>query len=1079
MIPIIASSFYEIYVHSIDFNFFLCFLIFLIFLKHTGFGTLGANVTLESLISTVPRVVLPNQNLLPVTVPAAASAIVSSGLVTSISLILQGGGTVTQDTPTVNFKFQVRDESGSTVVSTSNLIISGNLTINGTLFPLGSCGGTIDATTGVGSCGLFLPQTAFGSVSTGSFQIAAFYASALAARSAVGTLSLVRTPTYPTVTTSGIDVQMPLRSLYPGESFDAVFTARTGDVSLRRWVIPIYYDTARLQYVQVTSYAANLWSTYTINDATPGRIAFTTSGRANGVQVSETLGDSVSIMTVRFRVVSTLVAGTYDNSLSVGVFNPPSNVDAVIMIGEQSVDAYNLRTTGTIRDARGTLQQSFQMQVVSPSSPPAGVYASFTDGRGVLYNLAPLSGSTSSYALVVNTVSNFPAARGGPATDAVSTPTATCSVPAAFSSVYALSGCTVNLSPSASAGGAVTVSVTAQGVTVSAPFLVFYPSSVQTSLSDAMLSRVVDTRHPDYVPFCSAPQYQNATASVVATLSAGSLTIPGADVTALASSFASNDTSVVDVTGTSVVASAAGFASISAIFPTGATIAPAPAVLVVSDTLLCVIGMNVVATTGATAAVSVSRPTSLQSVNMTVTTAQNLNRETSVASLRGYLLTADGLVRDVTPLITFDTLEPALFNITTAASTDPQLRVQVSLGSPKRCGTYVRTRMVICGVAIGSGNGPIRLALPAPVRIVTFTIEFPKISPANDPATFAPISLPTAARLTVTVAFDDGTTIDLSQDSRAVYTFDTGNDTAIVTRNAQNVGTVSSLNATSFGSAIVRVSFPAFNVPTLTATVQVQVVGYNTAVVVMRDYNYQLAVRPSDANGTATQPLLFHRICTPSDADAYMQGTAWHRVQLTDDTVWDVTGSATQAFALDPSTVARFNPNLANPALLNRFRPLAAGQATISGTWRGRTTDNITITVDDSNKVNVVSVALSLPSTLCSSPSSPLCPQTFNTDANSQWPDPLELVIVLNSNSYTYVSLCPIIRPSVESLTFAPTSCISQPHHQNNSCYVVPLLIQNTLLPTGPTRRSRARRASPWTLCLRTRCSPLRPRPAP
>lgn len=281
------------------------------------------------------------------------------------------------------------------------------------------------------------------------------------------------------------------------------------------------------------------------------------------------------------------------------------------------------------------------------------------------------------------------------------------------------------------------------------------------------------------------------------------------------------------------------------------------------------------------------------------------------------------------------------------------------------------------------------------------------MTPSGDPASYTPISIPTQTALKVLVGFDDGTVLDMSGDSRAVLVPSGSLASYLqVTRDAStNIPSVSATGA-GFGVAAVAVSFPAFATPGLTASTAVSVVGYKNGTIVLREYNFPVGTLDTAAP-LASNTTTLQKICNPTSGAAYQQATAWQRVALTDDSVYDVTADSNATLSIGGSSPGSITllPHLALSTLSNRIRAITGGTASLTGTWRGRSTQALPVVIDDSNLAQVTSLTLALPSDLCSDPTSPpLCTQTVQADINSVWGSPLDLVMTLNTpyfNTYT------------------------------------------------------------------------------
>ena len=90
---------------------------------------------------------------------------------------------------------------------------------------------------------------------------------------------------------------------------------------------------------------------------------------------------------------------------------------------------------------------------------------------------------------------------------------------------------------------------------------------------------------------------------------------------------------------------------------------------------------------------------------------------------------------------------------------------QVAVGAVRECGELLRVEWRLCGLPMASALVPVFLNMPSPVDVVVSASQS-RLSPPSDDATAAPISVKTQATLSVLVSFDDGSSKDMSSDSR-------------------------------------------------------------------------------------------------------------------------------------------------------------------------------------------------------------------------------------------------------------------------------------------------------------------------
>lgn len=418
-------------------------------------------------------------------------------------------------------------------------------------------------------------------------------------------------------------------------------------------------------------------------------------------------------------------AGSYAPALYGGVYNPPTDVDGVVLVSDSSSSAYNPRYVAQVNDGRGGNQTSLQLVVgpVSGSTSYAGLYSYLPGGRAILFNTAPITGTTVSSQVSLALVSHLPAALGGPYSDASVTPAAGTCTASGLGAVLSVSSCLITLSAAQTTGGTAAIAFTSQGLSAQQPVVVLAPlGRLSVTLGSTLLQRLISTSNPLYQSGCTSPQYQNTSAAVLVSFGGTGLAPLGpVDVTSLIAGLTSNASAVATVSGSSVSGVAAGYAGIGVSLAAAASPAllpAAPAPLQVSDTLICVSSLDVVAVTSATlTSSSTASPAALAPFNVSVSADQALNTEGATAALRAYLVTADGSVSDVTAWAPLQSANTSLVNVSySGPAGSPELRVSGLIGTAQTCGLFIWGEYSICGVPVGTGQAPIKLALPLPVK---------------------------------------------------------------------------------------------------------------------------------------------------------------------------------------------------------------------------------------------------------------------------------------------------------------------------------------------------------------------------
>ena len=124
------------------------------------------------------------------------------------------------------------------------------------------------------------------------------------------------------------------------------------------------------------------------------------------------------------------------------------------------------------------------------------------------------------------------------------------------------------------------------------------------------------------------------------------------------------------------------------------------------------------------------------------------------------------IVQLVTPL-------SSSISVQSRSSSDERFTVEVPVGATADCSqNVVAVGWEICSNAtLATGYPHVNVQAPT-ATTVTLTIAQSRLTDPTDPAAVAPISIPTSSAVSVSVAFDDGTTRDFTNDARTVVTVD-------------------------------------------------------------------------------------------------------------------------------------------------------------------------------------------------------------------------------------------------------------------------------------------------------------------
>jgi hypothetical protein len=163
----------------------------------------------------------------------------------------------------------------------------------------------------------------------------------------------------------------------------------------------------------------------------------------------------------------------------------------------------------------------------------------------------------------------------------------------------------------------------------------------------------------------------------------------------------------------------------------------------------------------------------------------------------------------------------------------------VAVGATRECLTDVFVNWTVCGVAIATSAVPMFLELPDPTGVQLTAVES-RLTSSTDDASLSPISVPTSTALRALVSFSDGTSRDMTADTRMVY--DTA-DSSCATMDGSNVAATKVARFVNCTSVVViaTVSLGAF---TLTANTSVPLVYLDRLVLEFVGYpDYNSAIQ--------------------------------------------------------------------------------------------------------------------------------------------------------------------------------------------------------------------------------------------
>jgi len=798
-----------------------------------------------------------------------------------------------------------------------------------------------------------------------------------------GAVVLGRTPSHGALTASGMALAVPSSPRFGGDSFTAVATASLVGVSygLMAWQVALSYNASLLS---LTSYAVDaVWGDATATEEAGSLRLLMNAPADSDAANPDVTGLDIPILSATFAVAAGAAAGSHADALSlrvVSMLNFANN-----FIAEE--------TDALVLDGRDGGRASATLEV--EAAVEAALFAHFAGGVASLLNTAPLTGDAVSTAVAAFTVSTRPHAPDytSAASVAACASTSTSGGGSGGSGVIELSGCTAAASSAMSAGGAVQISVTVEGLPAATLGLdVWYPSPLALLLDDAILDRFDgcaasgdgdgdgDGSYQSSRLRVTAGEPPNAVDVTPLLGTAGEavarLSLPANGVVALdTASSPGGRVARLQVRGV-----AAGSGAIRLVH--------APAVhanvTVTNATSVSVSSLFVGALTAADSELALRPAGGTLAPHASFAAEfglrQALTAEGDDASLHGVATLSDGTVQQVPHAqlnltVRTPSLEPPTRD---AASEDDPWQVRVSTAAVRDCGPLLTAQWVApCGGGGGDGGGgevggsggggamlaetevELFLQLPTPVAVRITTAAGLTLAPQGDPATLAGIGLPSSASFSAAVDFVDPmsgatSTRDFTADARTTFHTVESNAAACTATSASGGIVVSVLaagcgDASSFG-VYATVDLGSFG--TLTSA------PYAVSLATFSSLTLRLDASPAGtwtADGLATLRKLQ---CTETYQRAQPAATA----TLSTGATYVVTGQCAYASA-DASVVS-----VSGSGGAAVFAGVAAGSAELTATFGASSaapaSAAASLAVDASAAAEVASMALSLPSLL-------------------------------------------------------------------------------------------------------------------
>ena len=714
----------------------------------------------------------------------------------------------------------------------------------------------------------------------------------------------------PTGVTSsgGVFVTLPVSPLHAGENFDVYMYANTASLSLSTWRVRLYFSSSTASYVSFTQSAH-------FNSATSSESAGEVSWLATGIKPTTTqaqvTGSAIYLLKIRMHVEGAVVAGTYSGS-ELKLY--PHATELI------SGAAFVQGADGQVFDGRDGVQALGELKVVSSSTE--GIFA--YQAGGTMANLAPLTGAVSEYDLTIVQVGSD---------DRVAEETSVSDIQNCSSTepstLLALSGCRVvlYLNQTASKDGS-RVSVHHSGFNTSVRFDVYTPQSISLEIEDPTLNRF-SAANGDAISTCSSGgrssyPYQRTRIRAFA---------DGLDATPLVS-FTTQQASVAGVTSARhdiIEGRQAGQTTVHL----GGLLGKEPAEAIeVSDTL--VFASTLVARVITSASwVAAGQPPSEYTFGETflasVEVSSVMTAEGDSGRMFSRVVWSDGYGEDVgyDPVPTLEEMQVASSSsgvaLTPPSGGESFFQVGVAVGALRECSTAMTVNWTVCSVTVVSGELPLYLDLPDPLR-VEVAIAQARLTPRDNDARLAPIDVPTSSALRVLVDFDDGSQRTMSTDARVTYS--SPDPECALTDDADNIITIVPSATCASVMVVATAQLGSFRF----------VVNHTRPVVYMDALRLTFSGYPDTGSNRNLAVTTLGLV--PCFTGVYFHATAKAVARLTDATEHTVTGQ-TSLNSSDPLVV------FVSSASSTRMQALSVGSSEIAASFGSRTVARSVLDVQD------------------------------------------------------------------------------------------------------------------------------------
>ena len=583
------------------------------------------------------------------------------------------------------------------------------------------------------------------------------------------------------MTAAGVFGVLPVSPVYANEVFVLSVYANTGGYALETWSVLVDFkaiDAAAnaLKYVGHTGNPAFRSVTYTGPiDIGQGfvRFVFSAVGTSGASLATTVTGGAVSLLNITLRTAASMKEGLYESLVSV------TSVELInsgtVKLSENAVGVVVGKNTGQSGSRFGS------MYIIGARD--TGVIA-YTPSS-TLPNLAVVTGVDATYTINIVRVTDD-ARLSVPNVLAVVPTESTCTlrdpsgriVTFVVAPFRADSPCVVHLTREQSAGSVavdVDVNLVNPGgvllLSTSVRFAVYFPSSVSLVVDDPVLNRVLSGGVP--LSCDGVLVYQSTPVRVL---------VDGYDVTPFASFAIDGEDGIVEFTGTSTLRGIREGVIVVRLRSRPATFASVA--LRVSGVGAYVKHMvprlvtGVVWESSPPAYVSLATATAPMGISVSTRVVQSLRAEGASGRIHVVVEWDDGSVGYANEIHNGHlnvTATPGAW-LVPAVGQDGFWDLRVAIGAPVQCGYLAIAHWNVCGVELASAPVPVHIDMPRPTNIHVYATSgaaagvVSRLTVPGDGARFFPLSIPIEAQLRTLITFDDGTTRDMSVDSRVHFT---------------------------------------------------------------------------------------------------------------------------------------------------------------------------------------------------------------------------------------------------------------------------------------------------------------------